>query len=110
MDKLAAENQSNAKKKKAGNMFNNLYSVKLHEVAEKKKRLAKKEAVSKPAAKAAPKDKTGNNKGKTTTAAQDKKPEVSKTRDDWFYTADEVYLDAPFSLKDYKEKLVITQG
>jgi hypothetical protein len=26
-------------------------------------------------------------------------------RENWFYTADEVYLDAPFRLQDYKEKL-----
>jgi hypothetical protein len=111
--KLAAENQSEDKKKKAGNMFNNLYSWKLIEVAKKKKRLAKKEAVlqlCKTAPKTAPKDKTGNNKEKTTSAAQDKnqksnkKQEFSKNEDNWFYTADEVYFDAPFRLQDYKEK------
>ena len=113
MLKLAAENQSEDEKKKARNMFNNLYSIKLHEVAKKKKKLAKKEAVlqlRKTAAKAASKNKTGDNKEKTTSAVQDKnqnsnkKQEVWKSEDNWFYTADEVYLDAPFRLQDYKEK------
>ena len=42
-------------------MFINLYSKKIHEAINKKKNLAKKEAVSKTAAKIAPKDKTEDN-------------------------------------------------
>jgi hypothetical protein len=113
LDKLAAENQPEEKRKKAWNKFSNLYSVKLNEVANEKKKLAKKESVLQlciTAPKTAPKDKTGNNKEKTTSAAQDKnqksnkKQVFSKNEDNWFYTADEVYFDAPFRLQDYKEK------
>ena len=90
-------------------MFNNLYSVKIQEVANKKKNMLKKEAVTKTASKIEPKDKTGDKKEKNTLAAQDEnqknhqKSKVSKD-DHWFYTANEVYLDAPFRLQDYKEK------
>ena len=118
MDKLAAENQSKEKKKKARLMFNDLYSQKLNEVAKKMKKLAKKEAVSKTAAKAAPKDKTEDNKEKTTPAKENQKNNQTKEvpddvnlncdneedRENWFYTANKMYLDAPFRLQDYRKK------
>jgi len=73
LEKLAAENQSDDKKKEAEKMFYKLYTAELREVANKKTKLAKKEAVSKTVAKTAPKDKTDDNKKKTNSSKKNQK-------------------------------------
>jgi hypothetical protein len=62
LEKLAADNQSDDKKNEAERMFNKLYSVKLQEVAAKKKQssLAKKDLETKKMAKTASEDNKEN--------------------------------------------------
>ncbi|CBY19192.1 unnamed protein product [Oikopleura dioica] len=65
---LATGKQSNDKKKKAKNMFNNLYSVQIQKVANKNKKLTKKELANKAKANSPPKNKSDDNKENSNSA------------------------------------------
>jgi len=65
---LAADKQSKDKKKKARNMFNNLYSVQIQKIANKNKKLTKKELANKAKANSPSKNKSDDNKENTNSA------------------------------------------
>ena len=65
---LAAGKQSNDKKNKAKNMFNNLYRIQIEKVANKNKKLTKKEHANKAKANSPSKDKSDDNKENTNSA------------------------------------------
>ncbi|CBY38682.1 unnamed protein product [Oikopleura dioica] len=65
---LSTGKQSNDKKKKARNMFNNLYSVQIQKIANKNKKLTKKELANKAKANSPSKNKSDDNKENTNSA------------------------------------------
>jgi len=89
---LAADKQSKDKKKKARNMFNNLYSVQIQKVANKNKKLSKKELANKAKANSPSKNKSDDNKENSNSAKNNSESE-------FFSPISIFYLDKVQNLK-----------